>query len=70
MRRIARDADADRESQRAPAAAVERRLLDRSADALGDLFWGAGPDAEFLAGHMKSPGRLYILLPRSLTPTS
>lgn len=36
----------------------------------GDLFWGAGPDAEFVAGHMKSPGRLYILLPRTLAPTS
>jgi membrane-bound lytic murein transglycosylase A len=36
----------------------------------GDVFWGAGPEAEHLAGHMKSPGRLYILLPRSLTPTS
>ena len=36
----------------------------------GDVFWGAGPAAEHLAGHMKSPGRLFILLPRGLTPTS
>lgn len=36
----------------------------------GDLFWGAGTEAEHLAGHMKSPGRLYLLLPRSLAPTS
>lgn len=36
----------------------------------GDLFWGAGPEAEHLAGHMKSPGRLYLLLPRSLVPSS
>jgi membrane-bound lytic murein transglycosylase A len=36
----------------------------------GDLFWGAGPEAEHLAGHMKSPGRLYLLLPRDLAPTS
>jgi membrane-bound lytic murein transglycosylase A len=36
----------------------------------GDLFWGAGPEAEHLAGHMKSPGRLYLLLPRGLVPTS
>lgn len=36
----------------------------------GDVFWGAGPQAEQLAGHMKSPGRLYILLPRELAPTS
>jgi membrane-bound lytic murein transglycosylase A len=36
----------------------------------GDFFWGAGVDAEFAAGHMQSRGRYYILLPRSLTPTS
>jgi membrane-bound lytic murein transglycosylase A len=36
----------------------------------GDVFWGAGARAEHLAGHMKSPGRLYILLPRELAPTS
>lgn len=36
----------------------------------GDFFWGAGTDAEFAAGHMQSRGRYYILLPRSLTPTS
>lgn len=36
----------------------------------GDLFWGAGPEAEFAAGHMQSRGRYYILLPRSLTPVS
>ena len=36
----------------------------------GDVFWGAGPQAAALAGAMKSPGRLFILLPRELTPTS
>jgi membrane-bound lytic murein transglycosylase A len=36
----------------------------------GDVFWGAGPRAEHLAGHMKSKGRLFILLPRTLGPTS
>ena len=36
----------------------------------GDVFWGAGPWAEHVAGHMKSPGQLYLLLPRSLAPTS
>ena len=36
----------------------------------GDVFWGAGAEAEHLAGHMKSPGRLFILLPRELSPTS
>lgn len=36
----------------------------------GDVFWGAGAEAEHTAGHMQSRGRLYILLPRTLTPTS
>ena len=36
----------------------------------GDLFWGSGAAAEQVAGHMKSKGRLYLLLPRQLTPTS
>jgi membrane-bound lytic murein transglycosylase A len=36
----------------------------------GDVFWGAGPAAEHLAGHLNSPGRLFILLPRDLSPTS
>jgi membrane-bound lytic murein transglycosylase A len=36
----------------------------------GDVFWGAGRIAEHLAGHMRSEGRLYLLLPRRLAPTS
>jgi membrane-bound lytic murein transglycosylase A len=36
----------------------------------GDVFWGAGALAEHVAGHMQSPGRLFVLLPRELTPTS
>lgn len=32
----------------------------------GDVFWGAGARAEEIAGHMKSEGRKWILLPRSL----
>lgn len=34
----------------------------------GDVFWGYGPQAEYLAGHMKSQGRYWILLPNSVTP--
>lgn len=34
----------------------------------GDVFWGAGPAAEHLAGHMKHPGLLFVLLPRRLAP--
>ena len=32
----------------------------------GDVFWGAGHDAEEVAGRMKHPGRLWVLLPKSL----
>jgi len=35
----------------------------------GDIFFGSGPEAEFRAGHMKHPGRLFLLLPRALAPT-
>ena len=34
----------------------------------GDLFWGAGELAEYGAGHMKHPGRWYILLPKAVGP--
>jgi membrane-bound lytic murein transglycosylase A len=36
----------------------------------GDLFWGAGPEAEHGAGHMRSRGGYFALLPRSLAPAS
>ncbi len=31
-----------------------------------DVFWGTGEDAEKMAGLMKSPGQLYVLLPKSV----
>jgi len=34
-----------------------------------DFYWGAGAAAEAEAGAMKSPGRLYLLLPRSVGST-
>ncbi len=34
--------------------------------ARGDVFWGAGAEAALTAGHMKSPGRMIVLLPRAL----
>lgn len=34
----------------------------------GDVFWGHGAQAEFLAGKMKSQGRYWILLPRGVNP--
>src|SRR3546814_14973700 len=30
----------------------------------GDVFWGHGAAAEALAGRMKQPGRLWLLLPK------
>ncbi|MFN3459409.1 MAG: murein transglycosylase A [Oceanibaculum sp.] len=36
----------------------------------GDLFWGHGDVAADMAGRMKSSGRYYLLLPKSLTPAS
>jgi membrane-bound lytic murein transglycosylase A len=36
----------------------------------GDVFWGAGPEPESIAGRMKNPGRLWVLLPASLPPVA
>jgi membrane-bound lytic murein transglycosylase A len=36
----------------------------------GDVFWGYGDRAEYLAGHMKSQGRAWLLLPRGVAPSS
>lgn len=34
----------------------------------GDVFWGAGDRAEAIAGRMKHPGRIWLLLPRGVDP--
>jgi peptidoglycan lytic transglycosylase A len=34
----------------------------------GDLFWGAGAEAEARAGTMKARGRYFLLLPKTVTP--
>jgi membrane-bound lytic murein transglycosylase A len=34
--------------------------------ARGDVFWGSGDKAAFVAGHMKSQGTMTVLLPRAL----
>lgn len=34
----------------------------------GDLFWGAGAEAEAIAGRMKQTGRLWLLWPKALPP--
>ena len=32
----------------------------------GDIFFGAGEEAAWKAGHLKSPGRMIALLPKPL----
>lgn len=34
----------------------------------GDVFWGFGEEAEAIAGRMKHRGKLWVLLPRTLSP--
>ena len=34
--------------------------------ARGDIYWGFGPEAGAIAGRMRSPGRLTVLLPKSV----
>lgn len=34
----------------------------------GDVFWGAGVDAEQIAGHMKNQGSYWLLLPKHIKP--
>ena len=34
----------------------------------GDVFWGYGPQAEHMAGLMKSKGQYWLLLPKTVTP--
>jgi len=34
----------------------------------GDVFWGHGDHAEYLAGHMKAEGRYWVLLPKTVNP--
>ncbi len=60
-----------------PAAAVPDRPLRRLLVAQdtggairgpvrGDVFWGHGEEAAAVAGRMKNPGRLWVLLPKGL----
>jgi membrane-bound lytic murein transglycosylase A len=35
----------------------------------GDVFWGFGPDAEAVAGRMKSRGKMWVLLPKGRVPS-
>jgi len=66
--------DAQRPGDRPDAAEQPLRRLFVAEDTggairgavRGDVFWGAGPRAEHIAGHMAHPGQWYLLLPRQL----
>lgn len=32
----------------------------------GDVYWGAGEQADYIAGHMKNKGKIWLLLPKNL----
>ena len=55
-----------------PAARVQRLLMAQDTGGAirgpvrGDVFWGAGSDAEARAGRMRSTGRAWLLLPREV----
>lgn len=57
----------------APARPLRRLLIAQDTGTAikgagrGDVFWGYGPEAAARAGAMKSPGRSWLLLPRSAT---
>lgn len=36
----------------------------------GDVFWGSGGKAQWLAGHMQSQGQYWLLLPKGIVPGS
>jgi membrane-bound lytic murein transglycosylase A len=56
----------------ASGAALRRLMLAQDSGGAikgplrADIYWGAGGEAEARAGAMKSPGRLFLLLPREL----
>jgi membrane-bound lytic murein transglycosylase A len=65
----------DMETPSGPGAGLEtfRRLMIAQDTgtaikgyARGDVYWGWGEAAALAAGHMKSPGRMIVLLPRAL----
>lgn len=60
----------DAEDPLTPDARVARLMVAQDTGGAirgvvrGDVFWGAGDDAAARAGRMRSPGRLWVLLPR------
>jgi membrane-bound lytic murein transglycosylase A len=58
----------------APGAPLRRLVIAQDTGGAirgplrGDLFWGAGAQAEAAAGRMKERGRFYLLLPAGVSP--
>lgn len=66
----------DAEDPLDPARRLQRLLVAQDTGGAirgpvrGDVFWGHGAEAELRAGRMKSPGRYWLLLPRTVTPAA
>lgn len=59
------------ESVHGPAALARLMIAQDTGSAIkgyarGDFYWGWGADAAQIAGHMKSPGQLTVLLPHAV----
>jgi len=65
------DGKAPAVSERAPDRPLRRLLVAQDTGGAitgpvrGDVFWGHGEEAAAVAGRMKHPGRVWLLLPRS-----
>jgi membrane-bound lytic murein transglycosylase A len=65
------DGQAPAPAERAPDRPLRRLLVAQDTGGAitgpvrGDVFWGHGEEAAAIAGRMKHPGRVWLLLPRS-----
>jgi len=66
------DANAPNTDEKAPDMPFQRLVIAQDTGGAirgpvrGDVYWGAGGDAERVAGRMAHKGRLYVLLPKSV----
>ena len=70
------DTEAPGEGPGAPDRRLRRLVVSQDTGGAirgpvrGDVFWGAGARAEWVAGHMRHRGGYYLLLPRTLAPAA
>ncbi len=66
------DANAPNADETAPDVAFQRLVIAQDTGGAirgpvrGDVYWGAGDQAESIAGRMAHKGKLYVLLPKSV----